>query len=111
MTSTPVAPADAAIRIDPADPMVALGQGPVVAYHDRPVHELVEAQVRAGPDRVAVECDGTTLRYRELWAASGAVRDSLVQAGVRPGGLVGVALARTHAAGTCRSTTGCPHGD
>lgn len=97
MTSTPVASVGTAIRIDPADPVVALGRGPVVAYHDRPVHELVEAQVRAGPDRAAVECAGTTLTYRELWAAAGAVRDALVRSGVRPGGLVGVALARTHA--------------
>jgi amino acid adenylation domain-containing protein len=97
MTSTPVAPVDTAIRIDPADPVVALGQGPVIAYDDRPVHELIEAQVRAGPDRAAVECAGTTLCYGELWAAAGAVRDALARAGVREGGLVGVALARTHA--------------
>ena len=96
MTSTPVASAGATIRIDPADPLVALGQGPAVAYDDRPVHELIEAQVRAGPDRAAVECAGTTRSYGELWAAAGAVRDALVRAGVRPGGLVGVALARTH---------------
>lgn len=83
------------IRIDPADPMVALGQGPAIAYRDCPVHELVEAQVQAGPDRDAVECAGTTLSYRDLWMAAGAVRDFLLRTGLRPGTPVGVALART----------------
>jgi len=83
------------IKIDPADPMVALGQGPVIAYSDCPVHELVEAQVHAGPDRDAVECAGTTISYRDLWMAAGAIRDSLLRTGLRPGTPVGVALART----------------
>ncbi|HEX6527092.1 MAG TPA: amino acid adenylation domain-containing protein [Streptosporangiaceae bacterium] len=83
------------IRIDPADPMVALGRGPAIAYRDWPVHELVEAQVHAGPDRDAVECGGTTLSYRDLWMAAGAVRDFLLRAGLRPGTPVGVALPRT----------------
>jgi amino acid adenylation domain-containing protein len=96
MSSASVEPFSAKlIRIDPADPMVALGQGPVTAYRDCPVHELVEAQVHAGPDRDAVECAGMTLSYRDLWMAAGAVRDLLLRTGLRPGTPVGVALART----------------
>jgi hypothetical protein len=83
------------IRIDPGDPMVALGQGPVIAYRDCPVHELVEAQVDAGPDREAVECAGTTLTYRDLWKAAGAVRELLLRTGLRSGTPVGVTLGRT----------------
>ena len=81
--------------IDPADPMVALGRGPVIAYRDCPVHELVEAQVDKGPDRDAVECAGTTLSYRDLWLAAGQVRDLLLRNGLRPGTPVGVALGRS----------------
>ena len=83
------------IRIHPGDPMVALGQGPVIPYRDCPVHELVEAQVDAGPDRDAVECAGTTLSYRDLWMAAGDVRDLLLRTGLRSGTPVGVALGRT----------------
>jgi amino acid adenylation domain-containing protein len=82
------------LRIDPADPMVALGRGPAIAYRHRPVHELIEDQVQAGRDRVAVECAGTALSYADLWLAATRVRDALLRAGLRPGAPVGVALER-----------------
>src|SRR2546423_410060 len=81
--------------IDPADPMVGPGKGPAIADRLRPVHELIEDQVLARPDRVAVECAGTALSYADLWLAAGRVRDALLRAGLRPGTPVGVALART----------------
>ena len=75
--------------------MVSLGQGRVIEYRERTVQELIEDQVRAGSGRVAIECTGTTLSYLDLWVAAVRVRDFLLQAGVRPGTPVGVAMERS----------------
>ena len=58
------------------------------------VLDLVAAQVRRAPDRVAVESKGGTLGYAGLWRRSGDVAALLVAAGVAHGELVGVCLPR-----------------
>ncbi|MEW2571441.1 condensation domain-containing protein, partial [Streptomyces sp. NPDC047070] len=59
------------------------------------VPELVARRVAEDPDAVAVECDGTTLTYRELDDRSDALASVLAAHGVGPGALVGLALPRT----------------
>jgi amino acid adenylation domain-containing protein len=59
------------------------------------IHGLVERQVAASPDAIAVIEDGQELTYRELDARANRVALSLTAAGVGPESLVGVALPRS----------------
>ncbi|MFF3854133.1 amino acid adenylation domain-containing protein [Micromonospora sp. NPDC002575] len=61
---------------------------------DRPVHELVAQRARAHPEAVAVRHGGEILRYGELDAAAAGLAGHLVEAGVRPGDRVAVAVER-----------------
>ncbi len=67
--------------------------------HDYPhhayVHELVEAQARRTPKRVALEGDGGRLTYAELDRRADDVAAQLRSCGVRTGMLVGLHLERT----------------
>ena len=56
--------------------------------------DLIEAQARSTPGRIAVECEGQTLSYAHLWQRSGALASALVGHGVDRGELVGVCLPR-----------------
>ncbi|MFC4851901.1 amino acid adenylation domain-containing protein [Actinophytocola glycyrrhizae] len=56
------------------------------------VHRLIEAQVSATPDAVAVVWDGGTLTFRELDVRANRLAHLFVAGGVRPERLVGVAM-------------------
>ena len=56
--------------------------------------DLIATQVRHAPERIAVECEGHTLSYAQLWQRSGALASSLVERGVARGELVGICLPR-----------------
>ncbi|HJV97186.1 MAG TPA: condensation domain-containing protein, partial [Albitalea sp.] len=56
--------------------------------------QLFEAQVDAGPDRIALSFQGATLAYRELNARANQLAWHLRSLGVRPGVMVGVCLER-----------------
>jgi amino acid adenylation domain-containing protein len=59
------------------------------------LHELIERQVDAQPDAVAVTCGDRSLSYRELDAASNRLAHALAAAGVRAGARVGICLERS----------------
>ncbi|ACU37564.1 non-ribosomal peptide synthetase [Actinosynnema mirum] len=54
------------------------------------VHELVEAAVHGGPDRIALVEDGKHLSYRGLWAASARLAEALQAFPVGPDTVVGL---------------------
>ncbi|HEV7490903.1 MAG TPA: amino acid adenylation domain-containing protein [Rhodanobacteraceae bacterium] len=56
--------------------------------------ELIDAQVRRTPDRIAIECGSEKLTYAELWSRSGALAAALIDRGVGRGEIVGVCLPR-----------------
>jgi amino acid adenylation domain-containing protein len=59
------------------------------------VHEFVEAQARATPDRVALRCGNVDVNYRQLDARAEALAATLVARGTVGGDLVGVCLDRS----------------
>jgi amino acid adenylation domain-containing protein len=58
------------------------------------LHELIDAQARRSPDRVAVLCGDAQLTYAQLGERSSRLARHLCQLGVGPDVLVGVALDR-----------------
>lgn len=65
------------------------------AYPQVCVHELIEAQAKRTPGAVAAIFQGQRWNYGELDARAERMARQLVQAGVRPGSLVGVLLNRS----------------
>ncbi|WP_367127827.1 amino acid adenylation domain-containing protein [Saccharothrix sp. HUAS TT1] len=63
-------------------------------FLDRCAHELVADRAREHPQAVAVRQGGDELTYAALDAAANRLAHHLVEAGVRPGALVGVLLER-----------------
>ncbi len=61
---------------------------------DTLIHEPFEAQVRAQPSAVAVECDGASLTYAELDARANRLAHVIRARGARAGTYVGVCLPR-----------------
>ena len=59
------------------------------------VHELIAAQARRTPDRVAVECQGERLTYAELDERSNRLANSLRHRGVAVESTVGICLDRS----------------
>ncbi|SFQ68547.1 non-ribosomal peptide synthetase [Amycolatopsis rubida] len=57
---------------------------------DGAVHELIEAAVRNGPDRIALLEDGKQLSYRGLWTASARLAGALQAAHAGPDTVVGL---------------------
>jgi natural product biosynthesis luciferase-like monooxygenase protein len=67
-----------------------------MAYdHGRCVHHLIEAQVAASPDAVALRVGGQRLTYAELDARANQLAHRLRRLGVHPGVRVGVATERS----------------
>ncbi len=62
---------------------------------DACLHELIEAQVERGPDRVAVVFEGESLTYHELNAAANRLAHRLIGMGVGPEVPVGVFAERS----------------
>ncbi|WP_143264247.1 AMP-binding protein, partial [Amycolatopsis kentuckyensis] len=56
----------------------------------RLVHDLVDERARLTPDAPALTAGGTTVPYRRLAERAGVLAGRLVEAGVRPGEVVGV---------------------
>jgi amino acid adenylation domain-containing protein len=61
----------------------------------RPVHLLVEDQVRRTPDAPALSCDGVTLTYRQLDRRANRLAARLVGSGAGPERVVGVLAERS----------------
>ena len=66
-----------------------------VAYSDRCIHELFEAQVEQSPDQVAVLVENERLSYRELNEQANRVAGYLREVGLRNGDLVGLFTSRS----------------
>ncbi len=62
---------------------------------EQPLHRLFEQQVERTPDAVAAVCDGASLTYAELNLRANRVAHRLVELGVAPDALVGVAMERS----------------
>ncbi|MEU4569774.1 amino acid adenylation domain-containing protein [Micromonospora sp. NPDC023956] len=60
-----------------------------------PIHEPFEAAAARWPEAVAVECGGTTIRYRELDRRANALAHRLAGAGIGPEHTVGVLVDRS----------------
>ena len=76
------------------DRLVRWGTGKALHLPDRCAHHLIEAQVRARPEGLAVRCGQTRLSYAELWRRSGQIAEVLQRCGVGPDVPVGVRLSR-----------------
>ncbi len=61
----------------------------------RGVHELVEEQAHQTPNAIAVTYEGNELTYAQLNARANKLARHLAQAGVQPGQLVGICIARS----------------
>jgi amino acid adenylation domain-containing protein/non-ribosomal peptide synthase protein (TIGR01720 family) len=66
-----------------------------VEYPDTPVHMLFEQHARENPHAMAATIDGNSLTYGELNLRSNKVARQLLELGVTPGTLVGVAMERS----------------
>jgi len=64
-------------------------------YPKARLHELIWEQAGREPERVAVECQGRTLRYRELLGRADSLATRLRGLGVGPGVLVGIYMERS----------------
>ncbi|MCL6589242.1 MAG: amino acid adenylation domain-containing protein [Firmicutes bacterium] len=62
---------------------------------ERLIHQWVEIQAEAYPDRTAVVFEGQSLTYRALNAKANQVAALLKEHGIRPGEMVGLALPRS----------------
>ena len=62
---------------------------------ERCIHQLIEAQVAQTPDRIAVECAGAQLTYRELNNRANRLAIDLIALGVRADVLVGICVERS----------------
>ncbi len=85
----------------PETQAAALAATPLAAELTSPVADgihslldLIQAQVRTAPERIAVSCDTHRYSYAELWHASGQVAGRLLADGVAAGELVGICMPR-----------------
>jgi D-alanine--poly(phosphoribitol) ligase subunit 1 len=69
--------------------------GRVAGLPAETVVDAVAAQVRARPDAAAVEGDGPTQTYAELWQHAGRMAAALAESGVGPGDQVAIWATRT----------------
>jgi amino acid adenylation domain-containing protein len=68
---------------------------PATPYPRRPLHELIQDQVRKTPEAVAIECGDEKLTYGELDLRANQLANHLVARGVQPGVLVGICMERS----------------
>jgi amino acid adenylation domain-containing protein len=59
------------------------------------LHQVFERQAAATPDRIALECDGRSLTYRELDACASAVERKLASVASERGALIGLYVDRS----------------
>ncbi len=70
-------------------------QPPAVHFdRERRMHEILEAQCDASPDRIAVQCGESTASYAQLEARANRIAHLLRSKGVHHGSLVGLAMDR-----------------
>ena len=62
---------------------------------DKCIHQLIEQQVKANPDAVAVVFEGQQLTYRELNSKANQLAHYLQSLGVKPESLVGISVDRS----------------
>jgi len=74
--------------------LASLQPAPVAFDRECRMHESFERQCDRTPDRIAVEFDGTPIRYDELEARANRIAHLLRARGVRRGSLVGLVLDR-----------------
>lgn len=79
----------------PLAPRSAEPEAPMPFERDLGIHDAVAAQAQRTPDRIAIECGGARLTYRELDERATAWARWLAGQGVRPGDIVGLNMERT----------------
>ncbi len=67
----------------------------ITCLSDRCVHELIEAQVEANPEAIAIVFDDQQLTYRELNTRANSLSHRLIELNVGPDVLVGLAVERS----------------
>lgn len=83
-----------ALSQDERDSLLAISRGPQFEHEPVCVHTLVEQQVQATPDAVAVSGSDATLSYGELDANANRLASYLHSLGVTAGAPVGICLPR-----------------
>ncbi|MEK6424794.1 MAG: amino acid adenylation domain-containing protein, partial [Burkholderia gladioli] len=83
------------LDIDEQQALLALSRVDRAYAEQRPVHEVIRAQVEAAPDAVAVEFGCETLTYRELDARANRLAHRLMSLGVGAETRVGIAVERS----------------
>ncbi|WP_050577288.1 non-ribosomal peptide synthetase [Pseudomonas cremoricolorata] len=84
------------LRADEQQALLAAGHGPRTASGDLPaVHQWVSQQAARMPKRIAVRCAEHSLCYAELEQRANQLAHHLIERGVGPDVVVGVALARS----------------
>ena len=73
---------------------VERGTGPAMDSPKATLHELVSAQARKTPDRVAVECQGRQLTYRQLEQTANRLANHFAGKGLLPGTFAAVLVDR-----------------
>lgn len=77
--------------------LISRGTGPLSTAASAPVHALISRQASQTPDASAVRSGAEVLTYGELEAKSNQLARHLAEAGVKPGSLVGLCVARNAA--------------
>jgi amino acid adenylation domain-containing protein len=76
--------------------MLAFGTGTTVAFPEKEtLATLFASQAERSPDAIAVVCGEQQLSFRHLHEKVRGLAQKLVSVGVKPGGIVGIALPRT----------------
>jgi amino acid adenylation domain-containing protein len=70
-------------------------RGPIVGFPTDTVFAQFAARAAAHPERIAVSCDGRSLRYGELASLADRLAGYLADAGVVPGDRIGLCCGRT----------------
>ncbi|HEY0697778.1 MAG TPA: AMP-binding protein, partial [Micromonospora sp.] len=97
IAADPAVPVGAIDTLTPGERAWLLGEltDTAVAGPGVTIPELIDRQVAATPDAVAVECGAVALTYRELDARAGRLARELIRRGAGPESLIGLALPRT----------------
>jgi amino acid adenylation domain-containing protein len=97
IVADPTCPIGALPLLTPAERarMLVDWNATAMEYPRRGAHHLVEAQVDAAPDAVAVACAGREITYRELDRRGNQLARALQRRGVGPGARVGISLERS----------------
>ena len=80
------------LSVEETEQLAACNQTQTASRRDTCIHQLIEAQVKATPDAIAVIFRGVLLSYAELNRRANQLSHHLRMEGVKPGDLIGICL-------------------